>query len=66
MESKYIKAAWEIEDVEEVKINKSYKLTFTIDIEITPKIFWALLPAVNLNLHSKEIELEWLCIGIYI
>jgi len=47
-------------------IGKSSKLSFMIEIEITPKTFWALLPAINLNMYSKEIEIEWLCIGIYI
>lgn len=28
--------------------------------------FWAILPAININLHSKSLEFEWLCIGIYI
>lgn len=28
--------------------------------------FFALLPAINLNLHSKELEFEWLFFGAYI
>ena len=47
-------------------IGESRKLSFMIEIEITPKTFWALLPAINLNMYSKELEIEWLCIGIYI
>ena len=47
-------------------ITESRKLSFMIELEITPKTFWALLPAINLNMHSKELEIEWLCIGIYI
>lgn len=33
--------------------------------EITPK-FWALIPAVNINLWTQELEFEWLCFGFYI
>lgn len=47
-------------------IPESRKLSFTIEFEITSKAFWALLPAINLNMYSKELEIEWLCIGIYI
>lgn len=28
--------------------------------------FWAIIPALNINLHSKELEFEWLCLGVYI
>ena len=28
--------------------------------------FWHLVPSININLHSHELEFEWLCIGIYI
>ena len=28
--------------------------------------FIALLPALNLNFHSKSIEIEWLIFGIYL
>lgn len=27
--------------------------------------FWAIIPAVNININSKELEFEWLCLGIY-
>lgn len=27
--------------------------------------FLALLPAINLNMHSKELEFEWLFFGAY-
>lgn len=38
----------------------------TIKIDIVFDIrFWALLPVVNINLHSHEFELEWLCFGAY-
>lgn len=35
-----------------------------IEFEIDKK-FWAILPSLNLNFHTKEIEFEWICIGIY-
>lgn len=35
----------------------------TIDIQIDFK-FWSLFPAININLHSKELEFEWLFLGI--
>lgn len=28
--------------------------------------FWALLPAININRHMRELEFEWLCLGFYI
>ncbi len=36
--------------------------TYKIDIDIR---FWALFPAININLHSREFEFEWLCLGVY-
>ena len=39
---------------------KTIIATITVDIK-----FWALFPAVNINLHSKEFEIEWLCFGMY-
>ena len=41
------------------------RITIQTDIDIDPK-FWALLPALNINLGSKQFEFEWLCLGIYI
>lgn len=40
------------------------EITIQTQITIDPK-FWALIPALNINLHSGELELEWLCLGIY-
>jgi hypothetical protein len=40
--------------------------TFEISIEFSPRHFWALLPAINLNFISGELEFEFLCFGIYI
>lgn len=42
------------------------RFIYKIDIEFTPKDFWSILPTININIKSKELELEWLCIGIYI
>ena len=36
-------------------------IEFSIDTE-----FIAFLPAINLNLHSKSLEFEWLIFGIYL
>lgn len=37
---------------------------FQIDIDIDPK-FWSIIPAININLHTKSFEFEWMCIGVY-
>lgn len=37
-----------------------------VEVEFTPKKFWALLPAININFGVGEFEFEWLCLGIYI
>ena len=37
-----------------------------VDFEFTPLTFWQLLPSVAINSHCKEIELTWLCFGMYI
>lgn len=42
------------------------RISLRIDIDLTPKSFWAILPAININVSSKSLEFEWLCIGIYI
>jgi len=39
--------------------------TFKLDLDIDLN-FWALLPALNINVHSKELEFEWLCFGVYL
>lgn len=41
---------------------KRYKLQIDIDVDF---LFWAILPALNINLHSRNLEFEWLCIGLY-
>jgi hypothetical protein len=39
----------------------SIKIDMGIDLQL-----WALLPALNINLRSKKLKLEWLCFGVYI
>lgn len=46
------------------KVNKQKQKR--IDFEFTPLTFWQLIPSVAINLHSNEIELTWLCFGMYI
>lgn len=41
------------------------RITIKVDIDVDLK-FWALLPAININIHSNGFEFEWLFIGIYI
>jgi len=41
------------------------RFSFKIDCDLDVG-FWHLVPSININLHSREIEFEWLCIGIYI
>ena len=43
----------------------SKRITFKIDCDLDFK-FWHLVPSININLHSHELEFEWLCIGFYI
>ncbi len=38
--------------------------TFKVDVDFDVR-FWALLPAININLHSYEFEIERLCFGLY-
>lgn len=44
-------------------LDKRMRLVIDIDLDLK---FWALLPAININIHSKSFEFEWLCIGIYV
>lgn len=44
-----------------IKTHVSLKFNFEIDFE-----FWAITPALNINLHSRTFEIEWLCFAIYI
>lgn len=34
------------------------------DIDVDLK-FWSIIPSINFNLHTRSIEFEWLCLGIY-
>ena len=42
------------------------RISFKVDVDITPNSFWAIIPAININISSKSLEFEWLCIGIYV
>jgi len=48
------------------EIKNMKKVSFKLDFEFTPKQFWSIIPFININLSSKEIEIGWLCFGIYI
>jgi len=41
---------------------KQFNINICIEINVE---FWAIIPALNINLHSKELEFEWLCLGVY-
>lgn len=42
-------------------MNFSIELSLSIDFK-----FWALFPALNINIHSKSLEFEWMCFGFYL
>lgn len=52
---------WKTEIWSGVKINKEYK-RFKIDWDWK---FFAILPALNINIHSLDLEFEWLFLGVY-
>lgn len=39
--------------------------SFIVDFDVDWK-FFAILPALNINLHVKGFEFEWLFFGVYI
>lgn len=41
--------------------SQGFKIIFGVDCG-----FWAITPALNINLHSNTFEFEWLCFSIYI
>jgi len=43
---------------------KNIYCTFKIEVQID-FCFWHLIPSININLHSHEVEFEWLCLGLY-
>lgn len=51
-----------------VYINDSiHRSRFKINIDFdTDFKFFSIIPAANINLHSKEFEIEWLFWGLYI
>lgn len=52
--------------MKKVNTRRVNRLSIQIDFDWTPKSFWAILPAVNINVGSGALEFEWLCLGIYI
>lgn len=42
---------------------KKYEINLNFDLDFH---FWAIVPALNLNFHSKTFEFEWLCFALYI
>ena len=52
---------WKNEIWSGVRITPKNK-RFKIDIDFR---FWAIISALNINLHSLELEFEWLFLGIY-
>ena len=42
------------------------RISLKIDIDFTPKSFWAIVPAININVANRKLEFEWLCFGFYI
>lgn len=43
-----------------MSMRASFKIDFDLDLQ-----FWHLVPSVNINLHTRNLEFEWLCFGIY-
>lgn len=48
-----------------MKNNSIKSITIIVDANLDFQ-FWAIIPALNINLHTKSFEFEWLCIGVYI
>jgi hypothetical protein len=44
---------------------KKFVLSVDFSFEFDIK-FWAIIPNLNINLHSKSLELEILCFALYI
>ena len=44
-------------------VRRSCNLNVNFDTDFK---FFAIIPAININLHSKEFEIEWLFWGLYI
>jgi len=51
----------EAEIIESAGIKFRINFTFALDLK-----FWAIIPNININFHSKELEFEFLCFEIYI
>jgi hypothetical protein len=46
-------------------MNSINEINFYINIVLNFQ-FWAIIPALNININSRELEFEWLCLGIYL
>lgn len=46
------------------KTQKMKRIRLRIDCDIDLK-FWSIIPAININFHTKSFEFEWLCLGLY-
>lgn len=59
----------EIDTIEKIqtknKVNKRRDKQIVTSFEYDPH-FWAIIPAININLHSSTLEFEWLCFAMYI
>lgn len=44
---------------------EKYDFAWVVSFEIDFK-YWALLPALNINLNFPALEFEWLAFGLYI
>lgn len=51
--------------IEQEPINQRREVILEVALNIDFK-FWAVLPAININLHSNTFEFEWLCFAVYI
>lgn len=54
-----------IKALAQILVSVGEQIEPSINFEMDLK-FWALYPCVNLNLHMKEIEIEWFCFGMYV
>ena len=50
-------------DIIKTAMNRK-RLIITTYVDIDFK-FWSLIPSININMHYRMLEFEWLCIGIY-
>jgi hypothetical protein len=57
----------ELETSQEQLNSSFFRSSRNINIDFdTDFKFFAIIPAININLHSKSLEIEWLFWGLYI